>query len=169
LGAFWIIGPIGVEEVIPNYPAGAVWEVYFEGTEGSADDDNINGLDEVETEMTSLQLTGNSPFMGVVELGLNPFIPSLGGIEENVNTTPDWLDVAPFTAGGTASVYLGIYFEVTILGLTYYTVEPMDFYAQISHKPPASLSLYSPSPLTQLYDANGNQAPWFLTFDINLI
>ena len=71
--------------------------VYFEGsTEGSADDDDLNGREEVYTEMTYLDMTGFSPTLGPVHVGLHPGILSTGQIEEFVNNTSGLLDVDPF-------------------------------------------------------------------------
>src|SRR5207247_7067358 len=62
-----------------------------EGAVGEAEDDNGNGLDEVPTLMTLLQLNGNSS-MGPVSIGLDPSNPTTGQIEEKVNGTPGVLD-----------------------------------------------------------------------------
>src|SRR5439155_13877053 len=64
---------------------------------GLAADLNGNGLDEVPTVMTLLQLTGNSSH-GPVSISLDPSTPTTGVIEEKVNNTPGVLDLPPFTA-----------------------------------------------------------------------
>ena len=61
----------------------AVEHVHFEGSnEGDADDDNGNNLDEVDTELVSLDLHGYSRSRGAVSIGLRGDRQSLGQIEE---------------------------------------------------------------------------------------
>ncbi len=72
--------PNGGSEVIQLAGPTTV-HVFFEGpNEGDANDNDGNGLDEVQTEMVDMQLTGNSSF-GPVLVRLNPAIPSRGQIE----------------------------------------------------------------------------------------
>src|SRR5207245_9598354 len=66
-----------------------------------------DGLEQVRRMMTSLNLMGNSS-QGPVMISLDPSQPSLGQIEEEVNTTPGVLDLAPFGAGGCARSYFDV-------------------------------------------------------------
>jgi hypothetical protein len=75
--------------------------VYFEADEGRARDDDGDGLDEVETEIVSLSLRGDSS-LGPVVLQLTPGAVGAGEIEELVNMVPGALDLPPFTSAGTA-------------------------------------------------------------------
>lgn len=93
------------------------------GPNGEADDTDNNSKDEIETELVSLQLTGNHPDLGPVIVrvrdgGNSPFQPSTGQIEEKRNHTPGLLDVDPFAPGkgtGRFETYLEI--EIPNLGL----------------------------------------------------
>ena len=117
--------------------------VYFEGqTEGSADDDNNNGRDEVRTQMTALNLSGFSPLLGPVQMTLSPSIDSMGQMEETANNTPGVLDVPPFAPSGEVDSFFDIYFELTVAGQTFLTVQPMRWSAQLTHKPPGPLDWY---------------------------
>jgi hypothetical protein len=112
--------------------------VYFEGpVEGTANDDDGDMLDEVVTEMIELNLTGFSPTLGPIHVGLNPSIPTIGEIEEMQNSTLGTLDVPPFTFGGTASSFFNFFLQIEVAGMTFHTTYPMYMSAQITHKPPA--------------------------------
>ena len=85
--------------------------VFFEGpSEGDAFDDDDNGLDEVETELISLDLTD-----GAVSLRLRPGRRSPGEIEEQENNTAGRLDVRPFTQIGRADSFFDVFFEIQIV------------------------------------------------------
>jgi hypothetical protein len=142
IGVLQIIMPDGQQEMVEmTGPATAA--VYFEGSqEGTADDDNGNQLEEVVTEMVRLNLTGFSPKLGPVQVTLNPDIPSTGLIEEQANDTPGTLDVPPFTETGTADSYFNLFFQVTVGGQTFYTVQPKRMSSKITHKPPAPADFY---------------------------
>ncbi len=113
-------------QVTLNYPDGSSETVTLAGPttvrviippSGAATDPNGNGLDQVSTEMTQLNLTGNSS-MGPVTVTLDPNHPTLGQIEETVNNTPGTLDVGPFTATGTATSFFDVFFDITVNGQT---------------------------------------------------
>jgi hypothetical protein len=120
--------------------------VIFEGpNEGDAHDHDpvANGLDEVQTEIVSMNLTGVSPTLGNVVVRLNPApgFESLGQIEEVVNDTPGTLDVPPFTATGTATAYFDMFVEIQLLSLpgspVYHNEDPIRIETPITFKPPA--------------------------------
>jgi hypothetical protein len=109
--------------------------VYFEGsTEGTANDDDNNGRDEVYTEMTDVNLSGFSSTLGPIHVGLNPDIVSSGKIEEFVNNTSGMLDVNPFAKGHAYSI-ITFYFEIEIGGYTFLTNQPQWYGGPITHKP----------------------------------
>jgi hypothetical protein len=123
----------------------STWETTFETTEGSAVDDTSNGLDEVETELVSMDLTGTNPLLGTVELRASSTLPSLGMIEERVNNTPGTLDVFPFTPSGQADVWVDVFFEIEFGGQVRFTIVPFELHGVINSKPPvAGESLVSP-------------------------
>jgi hypothetical protein len=76
----------------------------------------------VPTELTRLELTGNSLDLGPVTLRLRPvssfpYQRSTGRIEETVNSTPDVLDLPPYTPSGTASCTLSAWLELEVPAL----------------------------------------------------
>ena len=137
--------------------------VYFEGaSEGSANDGNGNGRDEVRTEMLELNLMGVSPTLGPVHIRLNPNLPSLGEIEETANNTAGVLDLPPFTPTGTAESYFNLFFQVEAGGQTFYTVVPKRMSSVITHKPPGPTDYYQNVEKIPLLDANGNPTGYYL-------
>ena len=137
--------------------------VFFEGAqEGDASDNNGNGRDEVLTEMLELDLTGMSPTLGLVHVGLYPAIPSLGQIEELVNNTPGTLDLPPFTASGTAASFFDIFVEIEAGGGLFHTVAPKRMSTLISHKPPGPVAVYENCEELELYTASGQPTGFFL-------
>ena len=147
-----LIPPVGPSErIILSGPATV--DVFFEGAEGIADDDDGDGLDDVETEIVSMSLTGNSS-LGPVEVRLNPNIPSGGEIEEQVNNTPGLLDVDPF-APGSANSFFDVFFEIEIGGQVFHTIDPKHMRTVITEKPPVS-GVYEDRQIIDLFDAAGN-------------
>jgi len=130
--------------------------VFFEGAhEGDASDDNGNGLDEVQTEMVDLHLTGNSSF-GPVQVTLNPSLPSRGQIEERANTQPGRLDLPPFAPAGTANSFFDLFFKVQVGPYTFFTAQPKRMSSVITHKPPGPGDAYENLEQVPLLDVNGN-------------
>ncbi len=163
IGAVEISGPFGTEKIAVYGPAAV--QVYFEGAvEGSAQDDDGNGLDEVITEMTQLELSGTSSFLGPVKIGLHPTTRSMGEIKETVNNTPGTLDVPPFTATGTADSFFDVFLQVDLpdLGIQLFTQDPKRLSATIEQKPPGPGALYKNGNQIQLYDGQGNATSYFL-------
>ena len=141
-----LVGPTRVEVVI--------------GAAGESDDSNGNGLDDVATEIVQMELTGVSP-MGpvIVRLNPSPLMPSLGEIEETVNTQAGRLDVPPFAPSGTANSFFDVFIEIEIgvAGLVLHNGTPVRMSAVITHKPPGPGTTYesAPGPIP-LLDPNGN-------------
>ncbi|MHC4110419.1 MAG: hypothetical protein ACYSUY_05045, partial [Planctomycetota bacterium] len=130
-------------------------DVFFETAEGDAVDDDGDNKDEVVTELTDLDLTGNS-VSGMINVRLNPTIASTGEIEETSDIVTGRLDVSPFTAGGTASSFFDAYFEVTVDGQTMYTIAPTRYSGVIDHKPASDLGVYTAAhEHLPLYDSLG--------------
>jgi len=150
--------PTGASEAIALSGPTTV-HVFFEGAkEGEASDNNGNGLDEVQTEMVDLQLTGNSSF-GLVQVTLNPSMPSRGQIEETANTQRGRLDLPPFAPAGTANSFFDLFFKVQVGTppnvVTFFTAQPKRMSSVITHKPPAPGNTYESVELIPLLDANG--------------
>ena|GEM_PF-3977157 len=83
-----------------------------------------NGLEEVSTEMTGLDIAGYSALWGNVTVNLNPSYYTTGQIEENVNNTWGVLEIPPFTSAGTASSFFDVYYEIEVSGETFYNPIP---------------------------------------------
>jgi hypothetical protein len=110
--------------------------------EGMADDSDGDGLDDVDSEMTQLQLEGLSS-MGPVRVRLHPAPPTLGRIEELSNNTIGVLDVQPFAPTGRADSFFDVFFEIELAGQTLYPAEFITMGSTITHKPPAVNETYT--------------------------
>ncbi len=160
-GSITLIAPGGSEETIGLVGYSAV-EVFFEGlNEGDANDDDENGLDEVETEMVYLDLVGYAPLglvgyapVGDVYVWLDPHMRSVGGIEETQDLNPDWLDLPPFAAG-TADSFFDIFLEIEINGQIFRPDGPIHMTTTITHKPPAQGETYVSEQEIPLLDTSG--------------
>ena len=82
LGRVKVTGPLGYSETI--FEGGARMLVYYEGDEGVADDDNGNGLDEVNAQIINFDMPGMNLLYGPIRLREHPGITSMGKIEEVV-------------------------------------------------------------------------------------
>ena len=154
--------PDGSSEII-DMAGPSTMEVYFEGTtEGSAFDDDFNQRDEVQTEMVALDLAGTGSF-GLVHLRLRPSLPTVGQMEETSNTTTGVLDILPFALGGTVDSFFDVYveLELPVLG-TLHTEQPVRWFSEITHKPPAPADIYESLEQIDLFDAAGNYTGFVL-------
>jgi hypothetical protein len=150
-----IITPIGKEKLTVSSPL--TWKVFFEGpTEGDADDDDSDGLDDVELQIVDLDWTANGPLLGPVVLREHPTIASTGQIEEMANNTLGKLDVPPFTPAGMANMTLDFYFKVEVGGQVLYTDQPSRLAAVIYHKPPGLIAYFSVNQFLPLLNADGS-------------
>ncbi|MDX1745695.1 MAG: hypothetical protein R3324_07140, partial [Halobacteriales archaeon] len=135
--------------------------VFFDGpNEGDAEDDDNNGLDEVQTELVELNLTG-----GGVQLRLNPDQPSLGQIEELVNNNDGLLDLDPF-ADGDADSFFDVFFEVVLPdGTVLHNGQPLFISATIGEKPPFTryIHLIPPGDPVELLTENDQPSGIFIT------
>jgi hypothetical protein len=147
--------PDGTSEVV-NLAGPSTVEVQIPPT-GQAGDIDGDGLDQVLTEMTQLELKGTSSF-GPVLVTLDPIHKTVGQIEEKVNNTPGILDVPPFAAAGTADSYFDVYYEIHVGGHVFHPRTPVHMASVITHKPPGPGDTYV-NPFDQpveLLDENGN-------------
>lgn len=156
--------PDGTIETVDLYGPSEI-HVFFEGgIEGIADDDDIDGFDEVQTEIVAMNLTGTSSF-GPVVMSLNPGAQSPGEIEETTNNTSGILDLPPLAPTGTADSYFDVFFQLQFPGWTFYHQDPAHIYELIHEKPPAHGDIYRSTVPLQLLDQNGQPTP----FSIDLI
>ncbi|HIJ51547.1 MAG TPA: hypothetical protein HPP66_00125 [Planctomycetes bacterium] len=137
--------------------------VFFEGAhQGSAYDDDGNLLDEVQTEMVELDLKGYSSMFGPMQLRLNTDMRSAGRMEERTDYNTGVLDVPPFFKDGMVDSFFDIYFELDVLGATYYNRYPMHLRAVLSHKPAGPMDIYENLTQVQMYDENGNPTGFYI-------
>jgi len=138
--------------------------VFFEGlVDGSAQDDDGDGRDEVQTELAEWTLTGNNPSLGEVQLLLNSYYaPTLGEMEELANNTAGVLDVAPFTASGMVDSFFDVYLKVMVGGQVYHNIYPLRIFERISHKPPEPGNIWESMGGVQLYDTGGNPTRYYV-------
>jgi len=156
-----LITPTGQESVI-DLEGPTTVHVFFEGAvEGEAKDNDGDGLDEVSTEIVSMELTGVSP-MGPVVVRLNPDIPSTGEIEEISNDTPGILDLPPFTTEGIADSFFDVYFELEMGEFVFRTDEPKRMETVIGHKPPQKGDTYENPEWIPLVDLYGQHTGFFV-------
>ncbi|MCA9248679.1 MAG: choice-of-anchor D domain-containing protein, partial [Planctomycetales bacterium] len=155
-----LVRPDGSTEFVPLLGRTEI-DVFFEGPdEGDASDDSRNGRDEVPTEMVALDLQGNSS-LGPIQIRLNPNMPSVGEIEEQVNNNPGILDVDPF-APGNADSFFDVFFEISVGGTVLHNNVPKRMSSVIGNKPPAPGDTYENNDNTELLDENDNPTGFFV-------
>jgi hypothetical protein len=123
---------------------------------GHAVDTDGDGRDQVPAQLMQMDLRGNSPF-GPASLRLASYPPSFGEIEERVNSTPDTLDVPPFTATGTADSFFDVFYELELGGVVLHPAQPVHLQTVLTHKPPPPGTGYTNAPAQPmpLLDVNG--------------
>src|SRR6266852_7455629 len=122
-----------IERVIVAGPTRV--KVDIDPATGLAADTDGNGLDDVPTMMTLLNLVGNSS-QGPVVISLDPTRPTTGQIEEDMNATPGVLDLAPFGAGCCARSFFDVNALIKVGNRVLRPAVPLHIVAQICHKPP---------------------------------
>jgi hypothetical protein len=110
--------------------------VFFEGHEGVAIDDDSDGLDEVEIEIVQLALAGTST-NGPVEVSLAQDMSSRGFIEEQANFNSGELDLPPFNTPGSARMLVELFVVVEVDGTLLHNNSPVTVQGLIDNKPPA--------------------------------
>jgi hypothetical protein len=151
--------------------ANTVILVFFEGAEGAAvdDDDPLDGLDEVQTEIVSMELTGVHADLGPVNMRVNPLMPSLGEIEELQNNTQGILDVPPFTATGIAYSFFDVFVEIEVGGFVLHNEIPAKMKANIDNKPPLVGTNYTDSSTIPLLNAAGNATGYAMVSETHTV
>jgi hypothetical protein len=128
-----------------------LFAVFGEGYCGDGDGDD---LEDADTEMAALDLTGSSPNLGMVHMRLAPVFRSVGEIEEWINNTEHILDIPPFALEGSADSFFDMFFELEIDGEVLHNEDPLHWSQTIRHKPPKN-ALYEDAVGVPLYDENG--------------
>ena len=134
--------------------------------DGQAVDHDLDGREQVQTEMVQLQLSGMSS-LGPVQVRLRdaheePFSGSFGEIEENQNNTKGILDLPPFTPTGSADSFFDIFLEVELGGQVYHTLQPKRMTSLITYKPPGPGEPYENPDKLQLYNEQGQPTGIFI-------
>jgi hypothetical protein len=133
--------------------------VLFEGSdEGDALDDNSNGLDEVDVEVTNINWVGNSSRYGTINVSKHPSIPSTGQIEEQINNTPGTLDVQPFTPVGNINFVFDLAFQIELGTQTLYSNNPLRISTVAAYKPPEAVNWSCNHYYKPLLDSDGSTA-----------
>jgi hypothetical protein len=173
---FWEVDPFEFSLVKMEFlkPGGGIETVEMTGfssmytkfdgyLEGQANDSDGDGLDDVETEIAALDLSGTGPTLGLVKMRLRPGIRSLGELEEKANNTPGMLDLPPFTATGTADSFFDVFVKIEIGGEVLHNTSPIRWYELINHKPPQNASYENPDPQPiSLVDEDGNPTGFYI-------
>lgn len=151
----------GIETIILSGPSTV--NTFFEGPiEGVADDNDLDGFDEVATEIVDINISGTSASLGSLQLVLNTAIQSLGEIEERNNNTAGTLDLPPFTIVGDANSFFDVYLEFDFSTVRLYNFSPIHISTVINEKPPAHGDIYEGSGPIQLFDENANPTEFYV-------
>jgi len=154
---------------------------------GSLGDGDGDGLEEIDTEIVSMELTGFSGLLMSeviirVPQAPHPGVKSVGEIEEDENVQPGRLDLPggdppfcgdpppPDCVGKTASSFFDVFFEVEVVSSPYlppsiklHNHDPKRLETTITHKPPATGETYeSPAAPIQLFDELDNPTPVYI-------
>jgi hypothetical protein len=155
-------------EVTINTPQGTETVQLFGPTTvhvnlGEIADTDGDGMEQLQTEMLQLELTGSSPNLGPImvmlrDVAKHPMQATMGEIEEDSSDTKDTLDVPPFTPTGRASSFFDVFFEIQLpnLQLVLHNHDPKHMETTITNKPPAEDEVYESPDVIELFDENEN-------------
>jgi hypothetical protein len=148
-------GPLGLDTVTLKGTAAAQTRLENVG------DTDGNGLEQVETSVRNMTLSGVSQHYGPIRVSMSPPaahpLPATGGeIEENANTQTARLDLPPFAGSGTASSFLDLLFTIEIGDSVFHNHVPKHLFATLTQVPPGPGEQYRnfiPTPLLDDADA----------------
>lgn len=135
-------------------------QLSFEGPDGSAHDDDGDGLDEVATELVQLELTGGNASTGPITVRLAD-AASLGQIEEQVNSHTGSLDLPPYASGAADSFY-DVFFEVDSVVGPLSHANPARMSTVIQRAPTGENDTFrlTNGPILLAEENNPDEAPW---------
>jgi hypothetical protein len=163
IGSLVLTTPSGQEYAVGLMGQSEI-HVFFEGPEeGSVNDDDGDGLDEVETELVGLSLSGSHPELREVHLRLNRDLRSLGEMEETADSNTGVLDVPPFASEGMIDSFFDVYFEIEFADQVMYGQGPMRLRGVMSEKPAAPGDIYEFPEGMRLVDARGDSTGYVLS------
>jgi hypothetical protein len=152
-----------------SFPDGASRIVDLSGSQtwavdlGSLSDGDGNSREEVQAQITAMDLTGSHADLGLVSIGPNPSRVTIGQIEETSNAIPGTLDIPPFAPSGTADSFFDVFFEIEFFSQTFHNHAPIPISGVITHKPPAEGEELCGSGPVELFDENENPTGIFVT------
>ncbi|HJW91194.1 MAG TPA: hypothetical protein VJ436_11185, partial [Anaerolineales bacterium] len=149
--------------------SGLASQLLFTNQTGRAADLDNDGLDQVQTEMFQLNLTGESS-LGPVTLRLrdparSPYLFSVGALEEAQDRKTGRLDLPPFTASGSGMSIFDMLFEIEIAGQVYTTAaalqllhneQPLTLQAEVSSSTPGEGDVFISQGSVELFDDSNN-------------
>ncbi|MDJ0867001.1 MAG: hypothetical protein QNK03_12890 [Myxococcota bacterium] len=150
--------PLGLESLVLTGPTTVLVDI------NDVRDSDRDGREQVQTEMTELELRGVGTLVGPVVLRLRdpaqaPFMRSTGEIEETENTQEGRLDLPPFAPEGSADSFFDVFFEVEVGGQVFHTEQATRMESVIHHKPPGPGTAYRKvEGEIPLFDENGRPA-----------
>jgi len=124
-------------------------DVQYEGASGAAADDTGNNLDEVQQQLTSLQLVGLGGGTDLIQVSLGAN-PSTGQIEETTDQQTGLLDVSPYGTG-TANSFFDVFVQVRAGMGTLFNVDPIRLQSVVHAAPAASGDVFEMVGTVDLY------------------
>jgi hypothetical protein len=150
-GEIELLFPDGASRIV-DLSGTQTWEVDL----GSLSDGDGNSREEVQAQITAMDLTGSHAELGLVSIGPNPSRVTIGQIEETSNAIPGTLDIPPFAPSGTADSFFDVFFEIEISSQSFHNHAPIPISGVITHKPPAEGEDLCGSGSVELFDENEN-------------
>jgi len=154
-----------IDREIVTFTGPAVVDVFFGEVEGTAEDTDGDGLDQVVLQIADMELAGESALLGPMVLRSSS---SMGEIEETENLTSGVLDLAPFGEAGVATSWLDLCFELELLDppefvdlfapklFLLHNSDPVHMTATIGFKPAAAGDAFQAEGTVNLLDGIGS-------------
>ena len=130
--------------------------VFIDTFVGYVDDVDEDGLEEIISEIVSMELSGTGE-IGDLKVQINnasnsPFQESIGFTEEIINAQSNRLDLPPFAPNGTAITSWEVFLEFEINGEVFHNLEPIKLEGVVTHEPPKAGEKYESFTEVELFD-----------------